>query len=263
MSTVRNSAIAGVAAVLAVGGAIWTPIRENNSLCSDPGFVGLVHEEMRIKLFEDSQVLAALTAAADVENTYVSASDKGRYADARDELLAAIEETEVVGTMKHPNNQDLKNCHLELSFSNVFTDSDLISAGVPNIIGGPDFQIIARFEIKLQNLAGVQLQENVAAERNQILVGRIEGGEVVDAQIARGKIVDSEVRGGTLIEGDIEAGTLVEAARVATLTRRDFTIKEPEFVDIDYSTSFGAETAIEGGFFGKPVDRFEDVVAGN
>ena len=251
MTIVRNSAVAGVAAILAVGGAFWTQHRETNSACSDTFFTSQVHEEMRQQFLDESQFLSALEAAADPANVYVEGADKERYARAADELKAAVAAAEITGRMKHPNGPDLQTCHLSLSFSDVLSESDLIGKTAPGFVSGPDFSVVARFEIKFKDVAGVQFAETYEAQRNQWLVGRIEDANIIDVQVSRGRLVDTEVASGGLVPGGIAAGTVVEAARTATVGRRDMVIEEPEFPDLDFSMTYVPEADIEDGFYGK------------
>ena len=158
---------------------------------------------------------------AGAESDQVSAEDRATYRSAADLLRKTIAETKVVGRMKHPNNADLKNCYLRLAFSDVLADFDL---GQKSILGFPvdrGFDIVARFEIKFEDITGVELQERIEKQRDQWLVE------------------------------DIRAGDVVETVRIAKLTRREFKIKEPEFVNINYDTSFVAETNIPKSFLGK------------
>lgn len=219
MSRVRNLALVGGIAAFAVIGGVVTQARETSSDCSNPFYMSLVHDEMRAELKAESEYLEALREGA--SHPDVSAEDQAIYQQAIDRIETAIDETEIVGRMKHPNNEKLQNCHLSLSFSDIVSDLDLGQKTVMGFAVDRKFEIIARFEIRFGELTGIDLKKNIERERNQFLVNTIEAGE------------------------------LVETAQIANLTRRAFDITEPEFVKINYATSFKAEETIEGGFFGK------------
>ena len=220
MTTARNL-ILGVLALFVALGAIWTDRREKNSECADPFYTALVWDEMRQTLLEDSQYLAALESAALAQD--VAAEDQAVYATAAAHLRQAVAEASIVGRMKHPNNVDLKNCHLRLTLNDVLADFDLGQRTVP-ILGFPvdrKFEIIARFEIRFEHISGVELADRIDRKRDQFLVD------------------------------GFSAGDTVESARIAKLTRREFTIEEPEFLTINYATSYIPAEDLSSGFFGE------------
>jgi len=219
MSNVRTTVIVGVAAALTVAGGGWTYHREGNSPCSDRLYVEHIHEDIREEMLEESEYLAALDAGAVAEG--VSLADRETYAAAAAHLREQILEAEIVGRLKHPNNRDLKNCHLSLTLNNPLADFDL---GQRSTLGVPidrKFEMITRFEIRFNERTGVELFDLIERQRNQVLVN------------------------------PIEAGQLVESERVAGNTRLDFTLEEPEFLEINYATSVIATEDIEAGFFGE------------
>ncbi len=221
MSMARYFVVGGAFAVLALVGGVWSWYRETNSVCSDPFYMDLVHGEMREEMIEQSRYLKALEDG--VESDQVSAANKARYADAAAALREAIETTRIRGRMKHPNSAARVNCQLSLPFSatDVLAEFDL---DLDSFLGVPvdrRFDMVARFEVRFEEIDGVTLQSNIERERNQFLID------------------------------DIAAGETVESARIAKLTRREFTLQEPSFPDINYNTSFVADEAIEARWLGK------------
>ena len=59
MVSTQKLILAVIVAVLAIGGAIWTPYREKRSVCDDSFYTALVHDEMRAELIEESAYLKA------------------------------------------------------------------------------------------------------------------------------------------------------------------------------------------------------------
>ncbi len=115
----------------------------------------------------------------------------------------------------------MKNCHLTLSLGDILKEFDLgqrTTLGIPVDRG---FELVTRFEIRFEDLTGVELKENIERQRKQYLESPISSGDVVDT------------------------------ARIFKLTRREFTLSEPEFITINYATSIVAEDNISAGYFGK------------
>lgn len=217
MFTVRNLAIAGVAVVAAVSGGFWTQNRETNSPCEGGIFDEFVHAEIRDTFKEESKYLAALIAGS--EHELVSEENRQVYADAAAALIEAVDQAEIVGRMKHPSHSDLASCHLQFRLNNVLADFDL---GQPTTFGFPvdrEFEVTARFKIRFKEMDGETLKREMERKSNDWLVESISAGE------------------------------LVETARTAKLTRRDITISEPEFLEINYATSIVAETDLEPRYF--------------
>ncbi|MGB0785794.1 MAG: hypothetical protein ACPGRH_06510 [Alphaproteobacteria bacterium] len=219
MLNTRNLALLGGVAVLAIAGGLWTQNRERNSFCGDLFYVGDVHDEMREFIFEESMYLAALEAGA--ASDFVSESDREVYSTAASLLRNAVNEAEITGLMKHPNHGDLQNCHLRLTIGDILADFDLgqrTTLGIPVDRG---FELVTRFEIRFEDLTGLELLENIEKSRKQYLTQSFQAGDVI------------------------------EQARIAKLTRREFTLREPEFVQINYSTSATTDEDIEAGFLGR------------
>ncbi len=220
MSMARYFVVGGTIAVLALIGGVWTWYRETNSVCSEPFYMDLVHAEIREEMIEQSRYLQALEDG--VESDQVSASDQARYADAAAALREAINSTRIRGRMKHPNSAVRVNCHLSLLFSatDILAEFDLDLESFLGIPVDRQFDMVARFELRFEEVDGLTLASNIERERNQFLID------------------------------NIAAGDTVESARIAKLTRREFTLREPAFPNINYNTSFVADEAIEARWLG-------------
>jgi len=229
MSRVRNSAIVGTAAVLAVGGGIWTYYREGISACSDPFYMASVHEQMRAEFLKESEYLAALQAGAIADD--VSDSDRKIYSDAAAKLRGLIETADIVGRLKHPNNQNLNNCHLVLSLNDVLSEFDLGQRSTLGFAVDREFAIEARFEIKYEEVPGIELEDRLNKRRN-----------------------------GQILVADVEAGEAVDTARLAKIGRPDYTITEPDFARINYATQFTPGQDIPAGLISRytPEGNFCD-----
>lgn len=219
MSMVRNGVIGGAAVALAIFGSVWTQARERSSECGDLFFTRGVHVAMRKEFRDESAYYKALVAGARAEN--VTDEDRETYIKALVTIDEALRTTEIVGRMKHPSNQVEKTCHLSLSFSNLLDELDL---GQPSVLGMPvdrTFEIVARFKIRFEDLTGADLAKRIENQRDNWLIAEIDAGEVV------------------------------ETATVAKLTRRAFQITEPDFININYDTSFVFEQDVPKGNFSK------------
>lgn len=218
MTRVQTIFIAGAVGVLALGGGVWTQAREINSNCGDPFFTQGVHEEMRTYFREESQYYKALLAGA--ESDRVAPENQAIYQQAANRIEEALEKTAVQGRMKHPNGPLEKTCYLSLAFDNVLADLDLSQRTFLGFPVDRRFEVIARFKIRFEDVTGEEFENRFANNRdNWLLI-------------------------------DLNAGEVAETVPLAKLTRRDFQLIEPGFIEIDFETAFIPEETIERGYFG-------------
>ena len=207
--------------VLAIVGGVWNSYRESNSHCSNPFYMDMVHAEMRKQMLDTSGYLKALEDGA--SSDLVSSDDQRRYTKAAAALRDAIGTSKIEGRMKHPSNSERVNCHLSLRFASTdaLAGSDLPMDSFLGIPVDRKFEMVARFEVRFEEIDGVTLVSNIEKQRSQFLVR------------------------------DIEADEVVESVPIAKMTRRQFTLHEPSFPEINYNTSFVSLEPIDAGWIGK------------